>query len=92
LDKLCRNCPDCGYLGGKYGFGRVTNSGTVPQMADALAILRFLVKLSSPITSDLNARAAANITAPGNGDPKMADALAILRFLVKLSSPLDRVS
>ena len=73
-----------------YGFGRITNSAAyTPQMADALAILRFLVKLSSPITGDPNARVAANITAPGNGDPKMADALAILRFLVKLSSPLD---
>gem|GEM_PF-7052033 len=99
------NCKDCGKnpcvckpldpninytVGGKYGFGRVTNgSSDAPQMADALAILRFLVKLSSPIGTDANSRAAANITNPGAGDPKMADALALLRFLVKLSSPLD---
>ncbi|MCL1831840.1 MAG: hypothetical protein FWG45_02880 [Oscillospiraceae bacterium] len=87
--RQCLNCDGCGYQGGIYGFGRVTDSGDVPQMADALAILRFVVKLSSPLDTDINAVAAASITSPGN-TPQMADALAVLRFMVKLSSPLDK--
>ncbi|MCL1831844.1 MAG: leucine-rich repeat domain-containing protein [Oscillospiraceae bacterium] len=84
----CNSCEICGFHGGRYGFGRVTNGTSAnPAMADALAILRFLVKLSSPIDSDPNALAAACITNPGAQAPAMADALQVLRFLVKLSAP-----
>ncbi|MCL1832332.1 MAG: hypothetical protein FWG45_05405, partial [Oscillospiraceae bacterium] len=86
----CRNCENCGFLGGAYGFGRVTNKSAKPQIEDALAILRYLVKLSSPIDNNVNARAAACITNPGSNEPKMADALAILRKIVKLSSELEK--
>jgi hypothetical protein len=88
----CKNCSDCGLHGGKFGFGRVTNTGEQPTVQDALAVLRFIVGLPSPITENADARAAANITTPGSGDPSVQDALAILRFLVNLSSPgLDEV-
>ena len=89
----CGHCETCGFdplKGGKYGFGRVTNSNSsAPAMADALAILRYVVKLSSPIDTDAQARAAACITRPESGEPAMADALAVLRFIVYLSNPLD---
>jgi hypothetical protein len=92
----CRNCNSCGFLGGRFGFGRVTAGGNTPNdrptVTDALAILRHLVRLSSPIQTCADSRAAANITNPGSGNPTVQDALQILRFLVRLSSPrLDEV-
>jgi hypothetical protein len=74
--------------GGRYGFGRVTNSGELPTVQDALQILRFLVGLSNAIEDDPDARLAANITNPGMNRPSVQDALQILRFLVKLPSPV----
>jgi hypothetical protein len=68
--------------------GDVTGKGGEPNVQDALAILRFLVGLSNPIATDVDARRAANITTPGLGDPTVQDARAILRFLVGLSSPV----
>jgi hypothetical protein len=85
----CLNCADCGYFGGRFGFGRVTNSGNSPEVGDALAILRYVVGLHSPISDCVNARAAANITNPGLGSPTVRDALQILRSLVGLPSVLD---
>jgi V8-like Glu-specific endopeptidase len=84
----CLTCDNCGFFGGKFGFGRVTNTGGSPAITDALAILRYLVGLSSPIATCNNARAAANITNHGLGSPVITDALAILRFLVELESPV----
>jgi hypothetical protein len=85
----CKNCPDCGFHGGRFGFGRVTNANTTPAVGDALAILRFLVGLSNPIDTCNDARAAANIITPGLGDPVIGDALAILRHIIGLPSALD---
>jgi hypothetical protein len=58
-------------------------------VGDALAILRYLVGLSSPIATNSESRAAANITTPGLGEPTVKDALAILRYCVGLPSALD---
>ncbi|MCL1832274.1 MAG: hypothetical protein FWG45_05110 [Oscillospiraceae bacterium] len=88
----CKNCDDCGGVkGGRRGFGRITGNSEKPQLGDALAILRLLVGLSSPIRSDYDALAASTITNPGTDKPTMSDALAILRFVVGLSTPLDDV-
>jgi hypothetical protein len=89
----CYNCSDCDYLGGRFGFGRVTNShlSNRPVVQDAVAILRYIVGLSSPIADCDDARAAANITVPGLGEPIVQDAIAILRFLVGLPSILDNI-
>jgi hypothetical protein len=84
----CRNCDDCGLLGGRFGFGRVTNNGVRPGVADALQILRFLVDLPTAIHTCNDARGAANIINPGLGRPKIQDALTILRFIVDLPTPL----
>ncbi|MCL1831845.1 MAG: CAP domain-containing protein [Oscillospiraceae bacterium] len=94
-DDPCKNCEDCGFVGGRYGFGRVLY-GRDPEfygsitMVCALAILRLLVGLKNEITGDPDALAAACITNPGADRPVMADALAILRYLVKLPSALDK--
>ncbi|MCL2754462.1 MAG: metallophosphoesterase family protein [Oscillospiraceae bacterium] len=87
----CLNCVDCDFLGGRYGFGRVTNTAAIPGVADALSIMRFIIGLESGIKTDNDARAAANITSPGSGspDPTLNDALAILRYIIGLDSPLD---
>ncbi|MCL1831742.1 MAG: hypothetical protein FWG45_02375 [Oscillospiraceae bacterium] len=78
--------------GGAFGLGRVTDSSPEPSIADALAILRYLVGLSNPITQCEDARAAALITNTNSPNPTIQDALAILRFVVGLSSPvLDEV-
>jgi hypothetical protein len=58
----CLNCIDCGFYGGKFGFGRVTNNVEGIVIQDALAILRELVGLSSVVADCENARAAAAIT------------------------------
>jgi hypothetical protein len=84
----CHNCEDCGYRGGVFGFGRVLG-GSRPSMQDALAILRYVVGLPSPITDFPNARIAANITNPGLGSPTVRDALAILRYIVGLPNEID---
>ena len=83
----CKNCEDCGFLGGQYGFGRVTGGEEI-SIADALAVLRHLVGLPNPIDDNENSRAAAAITSPG-GEITIADALAILRYLVGLPSPIS---
>jgi hypothetical protein len=92
----CRNCEDCGHLGGKFGFGnvrgRTNDDGTpaAPDVQDALAILRQLVGLLSVIDDNEDARIAANIVTPGaEGNPSVQDALQILRFLVGLSNMID---
>jgi hypothetical protein len=97
----CRNCAYCGFHGGRFGFGRVTagrdNPNDVPDVSDALAILRSLVGLSSVINDCDDAKAAAIILPPDYAGtrrttPEVQDALAILRYLVGLSSPvLDSV-
>jgi hypothetical protein len=86
----CQNCTFCGHNGGRFGFGRVTNTGplgTPPTVTDALAILRYLVGLSSQISDCTDARAAANIVNPQSDEPNIVDGLQILRYLVGLSSP-----
>jgi hypothetical protein len=87
----CRNCSDCGHIGGRFGFGRVRGGDNArPQVNDALQILRFLVGLSSPLDAgnadSADALAAANITRAGQAvtRPQVQDALQILRFLVGL--------
>jgi hypothetical protein len=46
----CLNCPDCGYLGGRFGFGKVTNNPTGLVVQDAIAaILRRLLELPSAL-------------------------------------------
>jgi hypothetical protein len=85
----CRNCDDCGYLGGTFGFGRVTDNENGIVIQDALAILRYLVNLSSPIDNCADARAAANIMTPGSGEIVIQDALQILRYLVGLPNRID---
>jgi hypothetical protein len=45
----CLNCPDCGYLGGRFGFGNVTNNPTGLVVQDAIAILRHLLELPSAL-------------------------------------------
>jgi hypothetical protein len=86
----CNNCDHCGFIGGRFGFGRVTDHDEIPGLRDALAILRFLVNLSSPIAECDDAHAAAMITNPGGvgGAPLLRDALAVLRFTVGLESPV----
>jgi len=86
----CRDCVICGQRGGAFGLGRVTNTGKTPEVADALAILRYVVGLSSPLSDSPSARSAARIVST-SGNPEVADALAILRFVVGLSSPLGAV-
>jgi hypothetical protein len=77
----CLSCTECGYRGGRFGFGRV-NGGEHVTVQDALAILRFIVGLPSPIDTCADARAAAMITNPLANRPSLQDALAILRHLV----------
>jgi uncharacterized repeat protein (TIGR02543 family) len=90
LSCTCRNCTDCGHLGGRFGFGRLRGADTSPGVQDALAILRQLVGLSSVIDGNENARIAANIVTPGAaGNPTIQDALQILRYLVGLSNLID---
>jgi hypothetical protein len=86
----CRNCADCGHLGGRFGFGRLRGADEPPAVQDALAILRQLVGLSSLIDGNEDARIAANITRPGEaGNPSVQDALQILRKLVGLPNMID---
>ena len=85
----CNNCPDCGFLGGRFGFGRVTDSGKIPAICDALEILRFIIGLDNAVSKTPDARAAAIICDKGTRDsPIVADALAVLRFIIGLDSPL----
>ncbi|MCL1831706.1 MAG: leucine-rich repeat domain-containing protein [Oscillospiraceae bacterium] len=99
----CGNCEICGFdpvKGGMLGFGNLMGNGE-PGMADALQILRLLVKLSNVIegtqalpkpvaeaggTKD-DIRIASRVSAPGeDGLPTMSDALQVLRYVVKLST------
>jgi hypothetical protein len=75
--------------GGGFGFGRVTDRHDEPHVEDAIAVLRFLVGLSSPIADCDNARMAANIIRPGRGNPSARDATEILRYIVGLPNRLD---
>jgi hypothetical protein len=86
----CGTCSICREFGGKYGFGRVTNSGDRPTVGDALAILRHLVGLPSPIDTDPHALAASTILTRWGERPMINDALIILQFLIGIKSPLDR--
>jgi Leucine-rich repeat (LRR) protein len=75
------------------GSGNVLNrarNGQQPDVQDALAILRFVVGLPSPISVCNHARAAANITSPLLSNPTLNDAVAILRFAIGLPGRLDR--
>jgi hypothetical protein len=91
-DCTCKNCKDCEFLGGVFGFGRVRNEGTRPAVQDALQILRSLVGLSSVFDTGSEIRAdaliAGNITRAGTAVERLqvGDALQILRFLVNLST------
>jgi hypothetical protein len=58
-------------------------------VADALAILRFIVGLSSVLDNCNAALRAAIIANPGASAPDVNDVLQILRFIVRLSSELD---
>jgi uncharacterized repeat protein (TIGR02543 family) len=85
----CDNCTECGFNGGRFGFGRVRGEGERPGVTDALQILRSIVRLSSVFdvanSNRADSLAAANITRPGHsGMPNVQDALQILRFLVRL--------
>jgi hypothetical protein len=82
----CRSCPrnTCGFNGGRFGFGRVTDGSEHPGVTDALQVLRYLVGLPSAISGCDDARAAANIVNPGLGRPQIGDALVILRYVVGL--------
>ncbi|MCL1831525.1 MAG: trypsin-like peptidase domain-containing protein [Oscillospiraceae bacterium] len=71
-----------------FSAGDVNGDGKIT-IADALLVLRYLVKLSTPILTDDDARFAACIIDPDSGEPKMADALAILRRVVMLPGALD---
>jgi hypothetical protein len=70
--------------------GDVVGNNTI-DIGDALAILRYLVGLSSPLDAGRGSRAwyAALITNPNAERPQIGDALAILRKLVNLPSVLD---
>jgi endoglucanase len=89
----CNSCDSCGFNGGLFGFGRVTNdtSADTPVIGDALAILRYVIGLPSPIVANANARAAAIIIEPDTDrtSPEIGDALTILRFVIGLPSELD---
>jgi hypothetical protein len=92
-DCECNNCSDCGFEGGKFGFGRLRGTGNdKPEVGDALQILRNLVGLSS-VLDDSNPDLehvinAGNITRPEEDIDKLqvGDALQVLRFLVNLST------
>jgi hypothetical protein len=88
----CKNCTPCGFLGGKRGFGRVTG-GSTATVDDAIEILKYVVGLENVIAgsspANLEARAAAAITAPGSA-PKVDDAIEILKFVVGLDNELQR--
>jgi hypothetical protein len=85
----CRNCSECGFRGGRFGFGRVTNNPDGLTAADAVAILRYVIGLPSVVDDCPDARAAANIIAPTDDSPTVHDAIAILRRIVELPSVLD---
>jgi hypothetical protein len=87
--RTCRNCESCGKLGGRFGFGRVTNDSAGLVAADAIAILRYILELPSVIGTCPDARAAASIIDPAAQNPTVHDAIAILRRLVELPSVLD---
>jgi len=67
-----------------YRIGDVDGNGLV-EIADALAILRYCVGMSSPIDNNPDAKRAASII-KRNGEPEVADALQILRYAVDLSN------
>jgi Leucine-rich repeat (LRR) protein len=89
----CRNCTDCGFLGGAYGLGRVLgNNGDddLPGVNDALEILKWIVGLDNTITGNNNALIAARIVEAGTANnPGVNDALEILKFVVGLDNVLD---
>ncbi|MCL1881541.1 MAG: hypothetical protein FWF76_05125 [Oscillospiraceae bacterium] len=67
--------------------GHVTGGESI-SIADALAILRYIVGLDSVLDNNAIAYAAATVVDP-TGKVSIADALAILRFIVGLPSELD---
>jgi hypothetical protein len=90
----CKDCNDCGFLGGEYGFGKITNEGVVT-IGDALEILKFLAGMSNAIcntdgTFNQKALAAARITTPGEGNPTIGDALEVLKYLAGLETMIPR--
>jgi hypothetical protein len=87
------DCSKCGYIGGEYGFGKVSGKNTVT-IGDALEILKFLAGLPNAVRNtsgsfNQNALAAARITTPGTGNPTIGDALEILKKLAGLNNLID---
>ncbi|MCL1831555.1 MAG: hypothetical protein FWG45_01435 [Oscillospiraceae bacterium] len=85
-------CWKCTGISAK-GTGKIVQDRTSdkPQMADALQLLRFVVKLSSEISTGGKGSPAWNaalIETDADGTPGMADALQVLRYVVKLSHKL----
>jgi hypothetical protein len=87
----CNNCADCGFIGGRYGFGRVRGGdSSEPGIDDAVEILKFIVGLDNVIAGNENAIAAAKITTAGNDSPPgIDDAVEVLKFIVGLDNVLD---
>jgi hypothetical protein len=80
---VCKDCDNCGFIGGEYGFGKVAGGNSVT-IGDALEILKFLAGIGNAISNsdgsyNPNALAAARITNPGSGNPTIGDALEILK-------------
>jgi hypothetical protein len=82
MPKFCKR--EC--CGGVYGLGNITG-GDIPSIADALQVLRYLVKLPNLIDTDENARIAAGFH---DSQITISPALDIMRFVVGLPSELDR--
>ncbi|MCL1881962.1 MAG: peptidoglycan DD-metalloendopeptidase family protein [Oscillospiraceae bacterium] len=77
--------PICGDYCSRRGLGDVNGNGGI-DIGDALAVLRYLVELSSHIGVCENARHASLIVSEGN--PTINDALQILRYLVDLPNAI----
>jgi hypothetical protein len=79
------------YVVTKPRLGIFSSKNRTPAVADALAILRNLVGLSSALDNNAIAKRSAKINNPKADAHAVADALSILRHLVGLSSPLERI-
>jgi Leucine-rich repeat (LRR) protein len=85
----CKNCTDCGFLGGHYGFGFVLNNENIT-ILDVLEILKYLAELPNIIEDSANSRAAAIILNAGTStEPTINDALEILKKLARLLNRID---
>jgi murein DD-endopeptidase MepM/ murein hydrolase activator NlpD len=85
----CLNCIRCGWHGGRFGFGHVLGNEVIGT-DDAVAIMRHIVGLPSPIADCDDARAAAILTDVGRRSaPTVNDAIAIMRYLAGESSEIN---